>query len=193
MILSALLACAPNVASATLESVINIESRSNPFAVHVNGLYEQPPSPRDAKDAAKIADQYIARGYSVDLGLMQVNSRNLALLGVTVEQVLDPCTNIRSGARILAADYAEAARTRREGQLALEAALSAYNTGDFYKGFVNGYVARYYGPGVVPALGAVLEARAMVPAPHGIVASAPSPYTASTSVFAREPMNVRID
>src|SRR5215475_9470529 len=29
--------------------------------------------------------------------------------------VLDPCTNIPSGAKILTADYAEAARTRDEG------------------------------------------------------------------------------
>jgi type IV secretion system protein VirB1 len=194
MIPPALLACAPNVAPATLEAVISVESGGNPFAVHINGLHQQLPSPRDVKEAAKIAEQYIARGYSVDLGLMQVNSRNLSVLGVTIEQVLDPCTNIRSGSKILTADYAEAARTRGEGQLALEAALSAYNTGDFYRGFVNGYVARYYGPGVVPALGVVVpEARAMVPAPHRTVASASSPYTANTSVFGRELMNVRID
>ena len=194
MIPPALLACAPNVARATLEAVISVESGGNPFAVHVNGLRQRPPSPRDAKDAARIAEQYIARGYSVDLGLMQVNSRHLAALGVTIEQVLDPCTNIRSGATILTADYAEAARNRGEGQLALMAALSAYNTGDFYRGFVNGYVARYYGPVVVPALGVVVrETQATVPVPSRTVASASSPYTANTSVLAREPTNVRID
>jgi len=194
MIPPALLACAPNIAPVTLEAVISIESRGNPFAVHVNGLNEQPRSPHDAKKAAKIAERYIARGYSVDLGLMQVNSRNLSVLGATIGQVLHPCTNIRSGAKILTADYAEAARTRGDGQLALEAALSAYNTGDFYRGFVNGYVARYYGPGVVPAPGVVVpEAQATVPASRRTVASAASPYTANTSVFAREPMNVRIE
>ena len=99
-----------------------------------------------------MAERYIARGYSVDIGLMQVNSRNLAALGVTVEQVLDPCRNIHAAATILTADYAAAARTRGDGQAALQAALSAYNTGDFYRGFANGYVARYYGPGGVPAL-----------------------------------------
>jgi type IV secretion system protein VirB1 len=84
---------------------------------------------------------------------MQVNNRNLPALGYTVEQVLDdPCTNIRAGAAVLTADYAAAVRTHGEGQLALQAALSAYNTGDFYRGFANGYVARYYGPGGAPAL-----------------------------------------
>jgi type IV secretion system protein VirB1 len=36
-------------------------------------------------------------------------------------------------------------QTLGEGQAALQAALSAYNTGDFARGFANGYVARYYG------------------------------------------------
>jgi type IV secretion system protein VirB1 len=125
---------------------------------------------------------------------MQVNSRNLAALGVTIEQVLDPCTNIRSGATILTADYAQAVRTRGEGQLALKAALSAYNTGDFYRGFANGYVARYYGQPGIPALaGSVREAAATVPVQHRIIAPPSNPYTADTSVFMREPMNVRIE
>jgi len=66
---------------------------------------------------------------------MQVNSRNLAALGYTMEQVLgDQCTNIRAGAAVLTADYAPALHTHSEGQAALQATLSAYNTGDFYRG-----------------------------------------------------------
>jgi type IV secretion system protein VirB1 len=125
---------------------------------------------------------------------MQVNSRNLATLGVTVEQVFDPCTNIRSGATILTANYAQAVRTRGEGQPALKAALSAYNTGDFYRGFANGYVAHYYGqPGIPTLAGSMREAATTVPAQHRIIASPSNPYTADTSVFMREPMNVRIE
>lgn len=194
MIPPTLLACAPNVASFTLEAVISVESGGNPFAVHVNDLREQPLSPRDAQEAAQIAEQYIARGYSVDLGLMQVNSRNLATLGVTIEQVLNPCTNIRIGATVLTAEYAKAVHSCGEGQPALQAALSAYNTGDFYRGFANGYVARYYGQNGVPTLpGTVRAAAATLSAPRRIVASAPNPYTADTSVFRREPTNVRIE
>jgi type IV secretion system protein VirB1 len=152
MIPAPLLACAPNVAPATLEAVIRVESGGNPLAIHVNGLRVQPTPATNAAEAARIAEGYILRGYSVDLGLMQVNSRNLVALGTTVERVLDPCTNVRDGAAILTADYAEAARTRGDGQAALQAALSAYNTGSFYRGFANGYVAKYYGPGGVPAL-----------------------------------------
>jgi len=193
MIPAALLACAPNVAPVTLEAVISVESGGNPLAVHVNGLHEQPLAARNASEAARIAERFIARGYSVDLGLMQVNSRNLAALGVTIEQVLDPCPNIRSGAAILTADYAEAAHIRGEGQSALQAALSAYNTGDFYRGFANGYVARYYGPNVPALAGGLPEAVAAGSARRKVVAAVTNPYTADTSVFAREPSNVRIE
>src|SRR6202012_4015163 len=123
----------------------------------------------------------------VDLGLMQVNSRNLAALGYSIWQILDPCTNIRGGASILTADYAEAARSRGEGQAALEAALSAYNTGDFDRGFSNGYVARYFPRGAVPALPGVRHATAQRPAPP------PNPYTADTQIYAREALNIHVD
>lgn len=195
MIPAALLACAPNIAPVTLEAVVHVESGGNPLAINVNGLRMQPPPTASASEAARIAEGYILRGYSVDLGLMQVNSRNLVALATTVERVLDPCTNVRDGAAILTADYAEAARTRGGGQAALQAALSAYNTGSFYRGFANGYVARYYGPGGVPALaGGVREAATAAGAmKHAAPAPPPNPYTADTSVFVREASNVRVE
>jgi type IV secretion system protein VirB1 len=187
----ALLACAPNVAPITLQAIVRVESGGNPLALNINGVRVQPPSPRDASEAAQVAKSYITRGYSVDIGLMQVNSRNLAALGITVEQVLDPCTNIRAAATILTADYAQAARTRGDGQSALRAALSDYNTGDFYRGFANGYVARYYGPGGVPAL--TSSVRAVVAAKRAAPSPPPNPYTADTTIFVREATNVRIE
>ncbi|HJU19337.1 MAG TPA: lytic transglycosylase domain-containing protein [Stellaceae bacterium] len=149
MIAATLLACASNIAPATLEAVIAVESRGDPLALHVDGLRRQP-HPADAAEAARIAGAYIRAGYTVDIGLMQVNSANLPVLGISVSQVLEPCTNIRAGGTILTADYATAAQRWGEGQAALQHALSAYNAGNFYRGFRNGYVARYYGPGGIP-------------------------------------------
>jgi type IV secretion system protein VirB1 len=188
MIAAALLACAANVAPVTLEAVMRVESGGNPLAINVNHLLGPQPHPITLADAVATAKSYVARGYSVDLGLMQVNSRNLGALGTTIEQVLDPCANVRAGAAILTANYAEAVRSRGEGQGALQAALSAYNTGSFYRGFANGYVARYYGPGGVPALAggvqqAVLTAAA---AKHAAPPPPPNPYTADTQVYVRE-------
>ena len=188
MIAAALLACAANVAPVTLEAVMRVESGGNPLAINVNHLLGPQPHPVTLTDAVATAKSYVARGYNVDLGLMQVNSRNLAALGTTIEQVLDPCTNVKAGAAILTANYAEAVRSRGEGQGALQAALSAYNTGSFYRGFANGYVARYYGPGGVPALAggvqqAVLTAAAVK---HAAPPPPPNPYTADTQVYVRE-------
>ena len=194
MIPALLLACAANVAPVTLEAVIRVESRGKPLALHVNGLQVQPSAATNVSEAAGIAESYIRLGFSVDIGLMQINSRNLAALGMTVERALDPCANIRGGAEILTADYAEAARRQGEGQAALRAALSAYNTGDFSRGFRNGYVARYYGPGGVPALaGGVRDAAVAESSPATPAPTPPNPYTAGTSVFAREARDVKID
>ena len=98
MIAAALLACAVNVAPVTLEAVMRVESGGSPLAINVNHLAGPQPSPATLAEAVAIAQTYVARGYSVDLGLMQVNSRNLAALGTTIEQVLDPCANVKAGA-----------------------------------------------------------------------------------------------
>lgn len=152
MIAAALLACAANVSPVTLEAVIRVESHGNPLAVNVNHLSGPQPHPGSVPEAASSAESYIRGGYSVDLGLMQVNSRNLSALGYSIAQMFDPCTNIGAGGAILTTDYAEAARRLGEGQPALKAALSAYNTGDFTRG-LGSYVRLYYGSGGVPALG----------------------------------------
>jgi type IV secretion system protein VirB1 len=73
VIAAALLACAANIAPVTLEAVIEVESRGDALALHVNGQPTQPRRPADAREAAMLARNYIAQGYSVDLGLRQVN------------------------------------------------------------------------------------------------------------------------
>lgn len=160
--------CAPNVAPQTIEQIIHVESLGNELTININGA-KLPQKPTDAADAAKIAREYMAKGYSVDLGLMQVNSRNLASLGYTVEDMFEPCKNIAAGGRVLTAFYTSARPKYPDDQSALRAALSAYNTGNFEKGFTNGYLARY-GVGAHVAL-------ARMPALN--------PYTADTAVFVR--------
>ena len=132
-------------------------------------------------EAVATAESYILQGFSVDLGLMQVNSRYLVTLGVTVMQMLEPqsCDNIRIGTRILAADYSRAAARYGDGQQALRAALSAYNTGSFYRG--GDYVARYVGrtPLSLPAVSDVTFG--LIEPPLGVSASAAvDPYKADT-------------
>ena len=203
MITAALLACAVGVHPLTMSKVIDVESGRVPHALNVNKLRGPQPRPTSAQEAADLAHRYIALGHSVDLGLAQINSRNLAALGVTVEQMLhDPCANLAAGARILSAGYARAAAAHGPGQGALQAALSAYNTGSLTRGFGNGYVAKYFRPG--PPVPALVETDAASrppslqgtpPAPAGPNRGPTklAPHAADTTVFIREASHVVVD
>ena len=144
--------CAPTVAPETVLAIIQTESSGEPFALNVNGG-RQPARQRGAADAAATARRYVAAGYSVDLGLGQINSRNMRWLGLTWETVFDPCTNVAALGRVLTANY-NAARAGRDPQSALRVALSMYNTGSQTRGFRNGYVAKVVGNASVVNMGA---------------------------------------
>ena len=135
--------CAPTVAPETVLAIIRTESRGNSFSLNVNGA-RQPAHQGNAADAAATARRYVAAGYSVDLGLGQINSRNMRWLGSTWETVFDPCTNVAALGRVLTTNY-NAAKARRDPQSALRVALSMYNTGSQTRGFRNGYVAKVIG------------------------------------------------
>ena len=173
MLDAALLACALQVHPVTIDKIVQVKFAGNPIALHVNNLRGAQPHPMSAADAATIARTYVAAGYNVDLGLGQLNSRNLPALGYTIEDALEPCLNISAGARILRAFYLKAAEQMGEGQAALKAALSAYNTGSFRRGFLNGYVAKYYSQ--APAQAQLSVSSAVTPPTHPISATtAPS-------------------
>jgi type IV secretion system protein VirB1 len=135
--------CAPTVAPGTVLAIVQTESSGNPFALNVNGG-RQPARQTSAADAAATARQYVAAGYSVDLGLGQINSRNMRWLGLTWDTVFDPCTNVAALGRVLTANY-YAVKAGRDPQTALRVALSMYNTGSQTRGFRNGYVAKVVG------------------------------------------------
>lgn len=132
--------CAPSVAPETVLAIIQTESSGEPFALNVNGG-RQPARQTNAAEAAATARRYVAAGYSVDLGLGQINSRNMRWLGLTWETVFDPCTNVAASARVLTTNY-NAVKAGRDPQTALRVALSMYNTGSQTRGFRNGYVAK---------------------------------------------------
>jgi len=135
--------CAPSVAPQTVVAIIRTESSGLPFALNVNGV-RQPARQTNAADAAAMAQKYVAAGYSVDLGLGQINSRNMRWLGLTWDTVFDPCANIAALGRVLTANYTSA-KPGRDPQTALRVALSMYNTGSQTRGFRNGYVAKVVG------------------------------------------------
>ena len=116
-------ACAPGVAPETLAAIAQTESGLNAFAIGINGPGGGAVLAATRQEAVERAHALLRDGRSIDLGLMQINSRNLGWLGLSVEDAFDPCRNIAAGARVLIA-------------------FSGYNTGHPRRGFENGYVAR---------------------------------------------------
>jgi type IV secretion system protein VirB1 len=115
--------------------------------------------------------------------------------------MLDPCENLAAGALVLTDFFLSAAPRYRKPQAALQAALSAYNTGSFRRGFENGYVARYLkGPATISFAGdtsiashgpLILHRTPPPPAP----APPPSPATAPTDVvrYRKDPVRISFD
>lgn len=135
-------ACAPSVHPNTLAAIIRTESQFRPFAIGINGNKPLAQYPKTARDAVALAKTLMAQGYSIDLGLGQINTANLARLGLSLEDAFDPCANLAASSRILVQNYLRANRQTHAPQMALRQSLSAYNTGSFEKGFENGYVTK---------------------------------------------------
>src|SRR3546814_17734349 len=86
--------CAPSVAPATIAAIVQTESRGFELAIGVNGLARQPAPATSVAQAVQTARYYVGKGYSVDLGLGPINSRNLKALGLHLDHVFDPCPQL---------------------------------------------------------------------------------------------------
>lgn len=134
--------CAPFVAYETMAAIVKTESAFRPLAIGVNGGAKLARQPDTKEEAVVTAKWLMANGYNIDLGLGQVNSANLVKTGLSVEDAFEPCKNIAAAATILHGNYQLAKGKVQGEQAALHAAISAYNTGSFSKGFSNGYVQK---------------------------------------------------
>lgn len=185
LILALSQACAPQAAPQTMAAIAWTESRFDPLAIGVNRGPRPARRPRDAVDAARIARNLLARGANLDLGLAQINSANLAWLGLSVEAAFDPCRNLSAAGVVLRAGY----RPARDGdrQAALRVALSRYNTGHPDRGFRNGYVARVERAAVALSLAPPRPAAETAPAEAPVVlrlaTPAPSPRRSDTPAW----------
>lgn len=133
--------CAPAIHWETMSALIDVESKSEQWAINDNRSKKRY-SPKSLEEAVNIAEQLISEGRSVDLGLAQVNSANLPKLGISVADAFNTCKNLAAAQTVLNGNYRRAmASGYAYGQPALQAALSAYNTGSFTRGRT--YVAKF--------------------------------------------------
>jgi len=125
------------VPAVVMQHVVDVESAFNPYAIGVVGarLTRQP---RTLPEAIATARMLAERGYNFSLGLAQVNRHNLARFGLSSYALaFDACANLRAGSRILAECYGRAGKDWGK-------AFSCYYSGNFTKGFRDGYVQKVF-------------------------------------------------
>lgn len=128
---------------------MSVESSFNPYAIGYKivrrsdrQVFKLDVQPRSRAQAIAWAKWFEQNGFAFDAGPVQVNSTNFRRYGLTVENVFDPCNNIRVGGLILSECYTRALAKYRAPQVALRAALSCYQSGNFTTGFRTGYVQK---------------------------------------------------
>lgn len=146
--------CAPRVAPDTIEAIVRQESALHPYALNVNyprksakllgysdGNFELSKQPTNKQQAIHWTRWFIDHGYTVSIGLMQINMEQARGLGIHPSQLFEPCDNVRAGARLL--ENAFAGKTR--DLHGLMEALSLYNSGSSTLGMSNGYASGVVG------------------------------------------------
>jgi type IV secretion system protein VirB1 len=113
------LQCAPSIDPHMIVAIGQHESGLDPLTIHDNTTG----AVMHGSEVVSAASQLIAAGHSVDLGLMQINSINLGLLGLSVEDAFSACRSVGAAAKLLAL-------------------FSRYNTGSPQRGIANGYATK---------------------------------------------------
>ena len=141
--------CAPSVPPRVLAGIAQTESAWHPYAISINypvssarragyrGKLVLIHQPKTKLEAIHWAEWYMKHGYTVSVGLVQVNVEMARKLNVPPMALFEPCINLAAGAKILSEDYAAA---MRDGAGVMEA-FSLYNSGSSSLGIANGYAS----------------------------------------------------
>ncbi|MGA7178235.1 MAG: lytic transglycosylase domain-containing protein [Thiobacillaceae bacterium] len=113
--------CAPRVAPVTLAAIVQQESGGRPWTINDNTDHQHYVLSNEAS-ANALAKQLISQRHNIDMGLTQINSRNLGWLRLPVERIFDPCTNLHASQQVLLSAW-----NKTGGNL--DGALQVYNTG----------------------------------------------------------------
>lgn len=132
--------CSPDVHPLIVNAIVKTESNFNAFAIGVNKGGRLAKQPTNLSEAVETAKRLLAGGANIDMGLGQINSANLQWLGLTVEQVFHPCSNLKALQTVYLHCYDRAGETGRGTRM--QRAFSCYNTGNMTGGFSNGYVTK---------------------------------------------------
>lgn len=150
--------CTQQVPAGWMRAIVQNESRGNPLAINVNGGQQLAYQPKTIDQAQATAQWLYQHGYSFDAGLAQINSANLARLGLDIKTVFDPCRNLRAAAQLFDENYRQAYAVTHNPDRAVMDAISMFNTGSRSRGYANGYVRKIVdtatkNPDVIPLTG----------------------------------------
>lgn len=134
-----------------ITAIVKVESGGNPWAININSkngvklVYQA----KTLEQAQAWVRWFAQNGYNIDIGLAQINIKNINKYKLDPTTFLEPCTNLAMAGKILKSNYDNASKSSSTSDDAIKKAISAYNTGNFRYGFANGYVgkvmAKYYG------------------------------------------------
>ena len=145
--------CGPAVPHDTLAAIARTESAFHPYALSINypqtsarrAGYERSVmvlarQPRDLNEASNWAVWFQQHGYTVSVGLMQINTQTARTYGASLHDLFEPCKNVRIGATIITNIYHQTHTTNTTQASAFLNAISSYNSGNPRTGYFNGYV-----------------------------------------------------
>lgn len=124
-----------------MSAIVKVESSGKPLAIGLNKGYRLQTQPKDEAQAKAWVEYLEKNNYNFDVGLGQVNIKNIHKYGYKASDMLEPCLNLKISSDILDKNYKLAATSANDAD-AIKKAISAYNTGNFSSGFKNGYVAK---------------------------------------------------
>lgn len=100
------------VAVGTQASIIKVESSNSRGIPESNAIHDNTTGasywPATREQASVLAKSLLRAGHSLDVGIGQLNNSNFAGIGVGVDDVLDPCINVRVTGELLERDWLEA-------------------------------------------------------------------------------------
>lgn len=134
--------CAPYVAHNTIRAIVASETRFNPIAINLNKPYKLKYRAKNIKQAINWVNYLERHRYNFDVGLAQINIYNIHKYGYRAAQALNSCINLQLMQKVLQHDFKIAIKKGYSSDQALIKTISAYNTGNYYSGLTNGYVAR---------------------------------------------------
>ncbi len=114
----------------------------NPLAIAVVGKKVKQPS--TLSDALALVKELESQGSNYSLGLGQINVKNFNRLGVTAEDMFEPCKNLQAAQHILKECFLKAQKEDKTEGKQLGDALSCYYSGNEqtgYKGYVQQVVS----------------------------------------------------